>query len=175
MQKIIILGYMGSGKTTIAKLLSEKINLKALDLDKIIEERLNLSVKKIFETKGEIYFRKVEHQIFSELISNDESMILSLGGGTPCYAGNHLLLNEDGVTSIYLKASIETLYERLSKAKSERPLLAEMEEEEMKEMKEFIAKHLFDRSFYYNQATIKLLVDGKDTATIVKELEELLA
>ena len=172
MKKIIILGYMGSGKTTIAKLLSEKINLKVLDLDKIIEERLDLSVKTIFETKGEIYFRKLEHQIFSELIDNDESMILSLGGGTPCYAENHLLLNGEGVASIYLKASIETLYERLSTAKSERPLLSEMEKEEMTE---FIAKHLFDRSFYYNQATIKLSVDGKDTETIVKELEDLLA
>lgn len=163
---------MGSGKTTIAKLLSEKIKLSVLDLDKIIEERLDLSVKAIFETKGEIYFRKVEHRIFSELMSNNESMILSLGGGTPCYAGNHLLLNGEGVTSIYLKASIETLYGRLSTVKSERPLLSEMEEEEMKE---FIAKHLFDRSFYYNQAAIKLSVDGKDTAAIVKELEGLLA
>lgn len=172
MKKIIILGYMGSGKTTIAKLLSEKIKLRILDLDKIIEERLDLSVKAIFETKGEIYFRKVEHRIFSELMSNNESMILSLGGGTPCYAGNHLLLNGEGVTSIYLKASIETLYGRLSTVKSERPLLSEMEEEEMKE---FIAKHLFDRSFYYNQAAIKLSVDGKDTAAIVKELEGLLA
>ena len=172
MKKIIILGYMGSGKTTIAKLLSKKINLKVLDLDKIIEERLDLSVKTIFETKGEIYFRKLEHQIFSELMSNNENMILSLGGGTPCYAENHLLLNGEGVTSIYLKASIETLYERLSIAKSKRPLLSEMEKEEMKE---FIAKHLFDRSFYYNQATIKLSVDGKDTVAIVKELEDLLA
>jgi shikimate kinase len=163
---------MGSGKTTIAKLLSEKIKLSVLDLDKIIEERLDLSVKAIFETKGEIYFRKIEHRIFSELMSNNESMILSLGGGTPCYAGNHLLLNGEGVTSIYLKASIETLYGRLSTVKSERPLLSEMEEGEMKE---FIAKHLFDRSFYYNQATIKLSVDGKDTAAIVKELEGLLA
>lgn len=172
MKKIIILGYMGSGKTTIAKLLSEKIKLRVLDLDKIIEERLDLSVKAIFETKGEIYFRKIEHRLFSELMSNNESMILSLGGGTPCYAGNHLLLNGEGITSIYLKASIETLYGRLSTVKSERPLLSEMEEGEMKE---FIAKHLFDRSFYYNQATIKLSVDGKDTGAIVKELEELLA
>lgn len=163
---------MGSGKTTIAKLLSEKIKLKVLDLDKIIEKRLNLSVKTIFESKGEIYFRKIEHQIFSELMAGDESMILSLGGGTPCYAGNHLLLNGEGVTSIYLKASIATLCERLSKATSERPLLAAMEQEEMQE---FIAKHLFDRSFYYNQATFKLAVDGKDTATIVHEIEDLLA
>lgn len=168
----MILGYMGSGKTTIAKLLSEKMKIKVLDLDKIIEERLNLSVKTIFETKGEIYFRKIEHQIFSELMSNTDDMILSLGGGTPCYAGNHLLLNGEGIVSIYLKASIETLYNRLSTATTERPLLAKMKEEELKE---FIAKHLFDRSFYYNQATIKLSVDGKETATIVKELQDVLA
>ncbi|RZK12719.1 MAG: shikimate kinase [Flavobacterium sp.] len=172
MKKIVILGYMGSGKTTIAKLLSEKIKIKVLDLDKIIEERLNLSVKTIFETKGEIYFRKIEHQIFSELMANDENMILSMGGGTPCYAGNHLLLNGEGITSIYLKASVETLYKRLSKAKNQRPLLSEMEKEEMKE---FIAKHLFDRSYYYNQATFKLAVDGKYTETIVREIEDLLA
>jgi len=163
---------MGSGKTTIAKLLSEKINLNVLDLDKIIEERLNLSVKTIFETRGEIYFRKIEHQIFSELMSNNESTILSLGGGTPCYAGNHLLLNGEGVTSIYLKASIETLYKRLSRENSERPLLSEMEKEEMKE---FIAKHLFDRSYYYNQATFKVTVDGKYPEAIVGEIENLLA
>lgn len=172
MKKIVLLGYMGSGKTTIAKLLSEKIKIQVLDLDKSIEERLNLSVKTIFETKGEIYFRKIEHQIFSELMVNDESMILSLGGGTPCYAGNHLLLNGEGVTSIYLKASIETLYERLSVAKSDRPLLSEMEKEEMKE---FIAKHLFDRSYYYNQATFKVAVDGKYPEAIAKEIEGMLA
>lgn len=172
MRKIVILGYMGSGKTTIAKFLSEKIKIKVLDLDKIIEKRLNLSVKAIFETMGEIYFRKIEHQIFSELMSNSEGMILSLGGGTPCYAGNHLLLNGEGVTSIYLKASIETLYERLSEAKPDRPLLSALEKEEMQE---FIAKHLFDRSYYYNQASFKIVVDGKNPETIVSEIEAVLA
>jgi len=172
MEKIVILGYMGSGKTTIAKLLSEKIKIKVLDLDKIIEERLNLSVKAIFETRGEIYFRKMEHQIFSELMANDERMIVSLGGGTPCYAGNHLLLNGEGIASIYLKASVETLYERLSSAKPDRPLLSTLEKEEMKE---FIAKHLFDRSYYYNQAAFKVAVDDKSAETIVEEIEDLLA
>ena len=172
MRKIVILGYMGSGKTTIAKLLSEKIKIKVLDLDKIIEERLNLSVKAIFETRGEIYFRKMEHQIFSELMANDERMIVSLGGGTPCYAGNHLLLNGEGIASIYLKASVETLYERLSSAKPDRPLLSTLEKEEMKE---FIAKHLFDRGYYYNQAAFKIAVDDKSAETIVEEIEDLLA
>jgi shikimate kinase len=163
---------MGSGKTTVAKLLSENIKIKVLDLDKIIEERLELSIKTIFETKGEIYFRKIEHQIFTELMSDTGNMVLSLGGGTPCYAGNHLLLNGEGVTSIYLKASIETLYKRLSEAEPDRPLLSELEKEEMQE---FIAKHLFDRSYYYNQATFKVVVDDKPVDTIVKEIEALLA
>lgn len=172
MKKIVVLGYMGSGKTTIAKMLSEKIKWNVLDLDKIIEERLNLSVKTIFETKGEIYFRKIEHQIFSELMASNQNIILSLGGGTPCYAGNHLLLNGEGVISIYLKASIETLCGRLSAAKPDRPLLSALEKEEMQE---FIAKHLFDRSYYYNQAAYKLAVDGKSPETIVTEIEAILA
>lgn len=172
MIKIVIIGYMGSGKTTIAKLLSKKVPMEVFDLDKIIEERTNLSVKDIFETKGEIYFRKLEHQFFSELISNNESMILSLGGGAPCYANNHLLLNGDNVVSIYLKASIDTLYERLAMVEPDRPLLNDLNQ---KEMKEFIAKHLFDRSFYYNQATHKVVVDGKDTEEIVAEIVQLLA
>lgn len=172
MKKIIVLGYMGSGKTTIAELLSEKTKIKTLDLDKIIEERLSLPVKTIFETKGEIYFRKIEHQIFSELMLNDEKIILSLGGGTPCYAGNHLLLKGEDVISVYLKASIETLYKRLLETNQNRPLLSDLEKEDMKE---FIAKHLFDRSYYYNQATFKVAVDGKEAEAIVKEIESLLA
>lgn len=172
MKKIVVLGYMGSGKTTIAKLLSEKLKLDALDLDEIIEKRLNMSIKSIFDTKGEIYFRKVEHQVLSELMANDEAFILSLGGGTPCYAGNHLLLNKNGIVSIYLKASIETLYMRLQHNIANRPLLRNMEKEEMQE---FIAKHLFDRSYFYNQATIKVGVDGKNPQEVIAEIETKLA
>lgn len=172
MIKIVLLGYMGSGKSTIAHLLSEKTQIEAFDLDKIIEKRTGLSIKNIFEQKGEVFFRKLENQIFKELISSEKEMILSLGGGTPCYANNHELLNGNGVVSFYLKASIETLYGRLLSVRDNRPLIAEQEEEEMKE---YIAKHLFDRSYYYNQATHIVSVDGKSPEKVADEINRILA
>lgn len=172
MTKIILLGYMGSGKSTIAKSLSEKIQIKLYDLDKIIENRANLSIKTIFETKGEVYFRKLEHQIFKELMASDEKMIISLGGGTPCYANNHEMLNGDNIASFYLKGSIDTLYSRLISIKENRPLIADQSEEDMKE---YIAKHLFDRSFYYNQATHKISIDAKSVEDVVNDVLEKLA
>lgn len=172
MMKIVLLGYMGSGKSTIAHLLSEKTQIEAFDLDEIIEERAGLSIKNIFEQKGEVFFRKLENQIFKELISSEKEMILSLGGGTPCYANNHELLNGDGVVSFYLKASIETLYGRLLSVRDNRPLIAEQEEEEMKE---YIAKHLFDRSYYYNRATHIVSVDGKSPEEVSAEIKRILA
>ena len=172
MTKIILLGYMGSGKSTIANLLSEKTQISVCDLDKIIEERAGMSVKNIFDQKGEIYFRKLENQIFKELISSDGQMILSLGGGTPCYANNHEMLNGSNIISFYLKASIETLYSRLLSIKDNRPLIAEQEKEEMKE---YIAKHLFDRSYYYNQATHVVVVDNKSPEEVVSAISKILA
>lgn len=172
MIKIVLLGYMGSGKSTIANLLSEKTQIEAFDLDKIIEKRTGLSIKNIFEQKGEVFFRKLENQIFKEMISSEKEMVLSLGGGTPCYANNHELLNGDGVVSFYLKASIETLYSRLLSVKGNRPLIAEQEEEKMKE---YIAKHLFDRSYYYNQATHSVSVDGRSPEDVTAEISRILA
>lgn len=172
MKKIILLGYMGCGKSVIAKLLSEAIGIRCLDLDQIIEEQTNLSIKNLFKEKGEIYFRKLEHEIFHDLMHNSDSMILSLGGGTPCYANNHELLKGENTVSIYLSASIDTLYHRLINDKNKRPLIADKNEVELKD---FIAKHLFDRSFYYHQAQYKINVDGKTPESIVEEIEKLLA
>ena len=167
MRKIILLGYMGCGKSTIAKRLSKMTQIPFLDLDKCIEEKVNLSIKDIFETQGEVYFRKLEREVFVELLNSPDELIIGLGGGTPCYANNHELLQAENSISIYLKASVDTLFERLVENKSKRPLIADKNEEEMKE---FIAKHLFDRSFYYNQATYVVSIDGRtkeETATDV--------
>ena len=172
MKKIILLGYMGSGKSTIAKLLANLTSISYLDLDEIIEKQENSSVKKLFSDKGEIYFRKLEHQILAALIQNQDSFILSLGGGTPCYSNNHEFLKADHVISIYLNASVDTLYERLLFNSEQRPLIANKNPEEMKE---FIAKNLFDRSYYYNQAKYKITVDGKSPEEILSEIENLLA
>ncbi len=162
---------MGSGKSTIAKLISNKLQLSYKDLDLCMEEQEQMSVSAIFETKGEIYFRKKEHLVFKELMASEESFVLSLGGGTPCYANNHLLLNGDGIISIYLKTSIENLYQRLIADKEARPLLSNKSPEELNE---FIAQHLFERSFYYNQAKFILDTNGKSPQEIVAEIQNLL-
>lgn len=172
MKKIILLGYMGCGKSTIAQNLSKAINIPYLDLDTCIEKKANLTINEIFELHGEVYFRKLEHEIFVQLLQSPENSIIGLGGGTPCYANNHELLKADGVFSVYLKASIDTLYNRLIHNKSKRPIIANMEEEEMKE---FIAKHLFDRSFYYNHAMHKVQVDNKTVEDTVSDIVKLLA
>ena len=172
MKKIVLLGYMGCGKSTIAKLLSEKVGIPYFDLDEIIEKKTNSSITNIFKEKGEIYFRKLEHEVFHDFMGNAGNAILGLGGGTPCYSNNHELLKGENTVSIYLSASIDTLYSRLMLEKQHRPLLADKSEEELKE---FIAKQLFDRSFYYHQAQHKITVDAKSTAMIVSEVEKLLA
>ncbi|MFT5253932.1 MAG: shikimate kinase [Flavobacteriales bacterium] len=171
MEKIVLLGYMGSGKSTIARGLSKLLQVQFVDLDQYIEEKTNLSVSALFEQRGEIYFRKIEHESFLALLSSQESMIISLGGGTPCYANNHELLKQEGVTSIYLKASITTLFKRLSFNKSKRPLIADKTNEEMKE---FIAMHVFERSFYYNQAKHNVIVDDKSIEETINDIVVLL-
>lgn len=172
MRKIILLGYMGCGKSTIANRLSNITNIPYVDLDKSIEEQTNLSINEIFEQRGEIYFRKLEREVFIELLNSPENLIIGLGGGTPCYANNHELLKEENVLSIYLKASVDTLFERLVSNKSKRPLIADKNDNEMKE---FIAKHLFDRSFYYNQAQYKVSIDGKTKDETTQDILAILA
>lgn len=172
MKKIILLGYMGCGKSTIAQKLSGMINIPYVDLDEYIEEKAKMSIKDIFQKEGEIHFRKLEHQYFVELLDSPDKIIIGLGGGTPCYANNHELLIGDGIISIYLKASIETLFNRLAPNKSKRPLIADKSDAEMKE---FIAKHLFDRSFYYNHAQHKVNVDEKSIDETITDILNLLA
>ena len=169
--KIVLLGYMGVGKSTIGKELSKKIHRKFIDLDDYIVANENLSVNQLFEQKGEIYFRKMEHHYFKELIENGEDFILSIGGGTPCYYNNHFLLENKNVHSIYLKASIETLYTRLVNEKKERPLLKDLNETQLKE---YIGKHLFERSFYYQKAKNTITVDAKSATVIGNEIEDLI-
>jgi len=172
MRKIILLGYMGCGKSTIAKKLSVITKIPFVDLDKSIEDKANLTINAIFEKHGEIYFRKLEHEVFLELLNSPEELIIGLGGGTPCYANNHELLKGKNVVSVYLKASIDTLFNRLVANKSKRPLIANKNNEEMKE---FIAKHLFDRSFFYNHAQHKVTVDNKTVDQTVADILEILA
>ncbi|WP_299121190.1 shikimate kinase [uncultured Tenacibaculum sp.] len=168
--KIVLLGYMASGKSTIGRLYAKKMGISFIDLDDYIEEKEQKSISEIFETKGEIYFRKQEHFYLKELLALDASFILALGGGTPCYAGNmDLLLADTNVKTVYMQTSINTIVERLKNERNKRPLVARLSEEELPE---YIAKHLFERSYFYNKATMKLKIDDKKEETLLTELEE---
>lgn len=170
--KIILLGYMGSGKTTIGIQLAKKLYLNFTDLDEFIEEKEQKSIKEIFEQKGEIYFRKIEHNYLKQFIRENESYVLSLGGGTPCYAGNlDLILQDKNNLSFYLRGSISTLFKRLSENKFKRPLINDLSDNQLTE---YIAKHLFERGHFYDKATYKISIDDKEVQDIVTEIRILL-
>lgn len=151
---LVFLGYMASGKSTVGKHVAEILNYSFIDLDAYIEEKEKMKVKDIFETKGEIYFRKIEHTYLKDIINEQKNCVLSLGGGTPCFYDSVDWLNTiNNVITIYLKASIDVITTRLVND-TIRPLISHLKSKE--EIKEFIAKHLFERSFFYNKAQIKL-------------------
>jgi shikimate kinase len=170
--KLVLVGYMGAGKSTVAKILAKSLQIEWLDLDELIVLKEGNPIKDVFKTKGEIYFRKIEHQIFKDLItSKNKSFVLSTGGGTPCYAENHLLLKYPNVTSIYLQASLENLVSRILPFKSNRPLIANLNDDEMMD---FVAKHLFERSFFYHQAKFVVSTDEKSPTDIARQIMDLL-
>lgn len=170
MKKLILCGYMGSGKTTIARLLAKSTGLTYIDLDEVIEQKTGKTISQLFEEGGEIKFRKLEHQCLNEVVNGSGGFVLSLGGGTPSYANNHEVLKRDDVASVYLKASIGELIRRIKKQPGLRPLLEGQKEDEMEE---FIAKHLFDRSYYYHQAKYIIATDGKTPEAITDEIMNL--
>ena len=87
-QPLILMGYMGSGKTSIGKKISKILNVNFFDLDELIEKKYNKSVKNIFDDFGEIQFRKKEKEVLEKIMSKKKLFVLSLGGGTPCYFDN---------------------------------------------------------------------------------------
>ena len=167
MKKVILCGYMASGKTTIAQLLSQAMQVPYVDTDHVIEKEAGKTVAQIFETEGEIKFRKLEHNALKALIAIDDDFIIALGGGTPCYANNHKLLQTDEVVSVYLKTGIQELVNRINAQNAKRPLVANLPEEEIEE---FVAKHLFERSWYYHQAKHIVTTDGKTPEMVVTEI-----
>jgi len=165
---ISLVGYMGSGKSHISKILSEKINFKLIDLDKEISRRNKLTIPEIFEKRGEIYFRKLEREILEEILATEENIVFSLGGGTPVYYNNMEIINHNS-KSVFLRTSINTLIERISKQKEKRPLIANISDENLPE---FIAKHLFERNVFYSKAQFQISTDSKEPEEIMNEIIE---
>ena len=143
------------------------------DLDNYIEQIEGKKVSEIFNEKNEVYFRKIENKYLQELSSKNEKKIISTGGGTPCFKNNlKIIQTSSNSISVYLKAKIETLVKRLSKSIDKRPIVSHLRDEN--ELKEFITKHLFERSFYYEKSDVKIITDDIELKDIVKLIGELI-
>lgn len=162
---------MGSGKTTIGRELANLLDFQFLDLDEYIEASEGMGIPEIFDKKGEIYFRRKEHEYLKEILEGKDDFVLSTGGGTPCYGENMDAILKETKNAIYLKVSINGLVERLSKEKEERPLIKSIPDVELPE---FIGKHLFERSFFYTRANHTIVCDNKKPDTIRKEIKAIL-
>lgn len=173
MRRIILIGYMGAGKTTVGRALARGLGIPFYDLDWYIESRMMKTVPQLFAERGEEGFRIVERNMLHE-VAEFEDVVLSCGGGTPCFFDNMEYLNSQGDT-VYLKASPEVLYGHLKMGKVERPLLKNKTPEEMQQ---FIREQLTQRETYYLQAKHVLdvsLMDNYEKITIsVAELRKLL-
>lgn len=159
--KIFLIGYMGSGKSTIGSRLAQQLGYTFIDFDTYIETKESMSISAIFEARGEIYFRKKESQYLTELLQSDiDKHIIALGGGTPCYGNAMQLLQEADVLSIYLNVAVTALAHRLWNARTSRPLLKRFTD--YGELETFVRKHLFERSYFYHQADITIKVAADD-------------
>ena len=148
--KIFLIGFMGSGKTHWGKLLSSKLQLPFRDLDSLIVEKEQRSVSDIFAAEGEEYFRYKEMEMLEDLVGEEENFILSCGGGTPCFFNNIEFMKKSGKV-VWLNTSVDVLKERLLKERMSRPLIREVDDEELKR---FIIRKLSERKMYYEQADI---------------------
>ena len=169
MRRIILIGYMGAGKTTLGKILARSLNLEFIDLDWYIENRFHQSVSQLFATRGEEGFRKIEQNMLHE-VAEFEDVVISAGGGTPCFFDNMEYMNQQGVT-VYLKATPETLRTHLRMGKQKRPLIAQKNDEELDA---FIRESLDKRESYYNQARLIFDTGLLDNGTRIQEAAQML-
>ncbi|MEO6328985.1 MAG: shikimate kinase [Ginsengibacter sp.] len=152
--KIFITGFMGSGKTFWGKIWAQQNHLKFFDLDEQIEKKLGEPIAKIFEKKGEEYFREIERYVLRKF-SLKKNFVLACGGGTPCFFDNLQWMNEHG-TTIYLQASPHEILNRIMNETHERPLLNKMNQSELLF---FIEQKLKEREAFYLQAKCLLNVN----------------
>ena len=145
--RIILMGYMGSGKTTVGRALAKDLNMPFYDLDWYIESRMRKTVKQIFDERGEDGFRVSERNML-HVVAEFENIVVSCGGGTPCFFDNIDYLNQQGET-VYLKCTPEVLHKHLSMGKTVRPLLLNKTPEQVKT---YIEEQLQVREPFYSKA-----------------------
>jgi shikimate kinase len=150
MGKVFLVGYMGSGKTTVGKQLAQTLGYPFIDLDRSIEAGERTTISAIFKAHGEAGFRGLERRYLKKISTEHADFVLSTGGGTPCFNDNMQFMLHNGVV-VYLKMDVASLVYRLIHAKEERPLLAGKNEAELLA---YVKHHLEERSAYYEDAHI---------------------
>lgn len=153
---IFLIGYMGCGKSYWGKFLAESLGYDFIDLDELIEKREGLSIPEIFKQFGEESFRKREHVALESLMELKVSAVISTGGGAPCFHNNMDTMNACGKT-LFLEASPLILKQNILKSKGERPIVKAIPDSELEA---YIADHLNGRLPFYQQAQLKVNVDG---------------
>ena len=136
--KIFIVGYMGSGKTQTGYYISKKLEYNYIDTDAFIEKKYGEKILQIFKTKGEDFFRKIEAESLRYISSNNQNIVISTGGGTPCFYNNMKYMNQKGIT-VYTKMSSKLLASRLYFNKEKRPLISNINS--IEELEKFIQNH----------------------------------
>jgi shikimate kinase len=173
MKRIFLIGYMGAGKTTIGKELARRMRLSFVDLDTHIEARYHKTISRLFAEKEEEGFRKIEQKILHE-VSMFENVLISTGGGAPCFYDNMAFMNRTGQT-VYLKVSPGELAKRLELVKHTRPIL---NGRRGNELLSFVSDSLEKRTPYYMQAAIvfdaEKMAARKDLEQLTKTLETIL-
>jgi shikimate kinase len=155
---------MGAGKSTVGKKLASRINYKFIDTDHYIAEKEGMSIPDIFRYKGEAHFRKAEHEVLVNLAEYEDNLVISTGGGAPCFMNNMDFMNSSGIT-VYLKMDPEELFHRLSGTKKKnRPLIQDKSPEELHI---YIIEKLAEREPFYCRSNI--IVPGKKLKT--KDIE----
>lgn len=173
MKRIFLIGYMGAGKTTVGRKLAKEMNFSFIDLDLYIEGRYHRSIRQLFAERGEEAFRDIEKRLLHE-VAEFEDVLVSTGGGTPCFFDNMEFMNMAG-TTIYLKVSVDELASRLESCKQTRPVLQNRSGEELRS---FIKENLEARTAFYEKANIiydaEQMMTEADVKAITENLKDLI-
>ena len=164
MTRILLVGFMAAGKTTLGKALAHELGLQFVDLDHYIENRYHCTVAQLFSERGEEAFRQIERNMLHE-VAEFEDVVISTGGGTPCFFDNMDYMNAQG-TTVFLEASPEVIYTRLTIARVQRPLV---KGKSANELRQYIAEMLERRAPYYTRAHYTFCADHLENICQVEE------
>ncbi len=154
---VYLIGYMGCGKTTLGEQLAKAMSYNFIDLDDFIEKSEKRTISQIFEQEGEAGFRGLEQKHLN-ILKDYNKLVVSTGGGTPCFYNNMEFMNKTGIT-IYLEMDVRSLCYRLQHGQKHRPLLRDKSEAELAQ---FVKQHLQERLPYYQQSQLTINAMGFD-------------